>query len=278
MTDADSTAEFKVCTKCKAVKPISGFSLSRRSPSGVRAICRECDARRYAESQREKRERQAAALAERLSATTKICCQCNLEKPKTDFARSSKCIDGYRSQCKACHNANNQAYRVRNPESSRRSSERWKERNKERRNLTIRKWQEENRLRVNELARLRRLRDPDAAREYGRLWCSRPSVRIHRAVRERIRMSLLTGKAGKTFEILGYSLAELMAHLERQFSSKMSWDNYGEWHIDHIVPVSSFAAETQDDPDFRACWALSNLRPLWAHENIRKHARRTHLI
>ena len=69
-----------------------------------------------------------------------------------------------------------------------------------------------------------------------------------------------------------------MTHLERQFLPGMTWGNRGEWHIDHIVPLASFTFTSPDDPEFRAAWALTNLRPLWAKDNIRKSAKRTHLI
>lgn len=58
----------------------------------------------------------------------------------------------------------------------------------------------------------------------------------------------------------------------------MSWNNYGEWHVDHIVPVASFSFASADDADFKACWAITNLRPLWADANMQKHDKRTHLI
>lgn len=86
-------------------------------------------------------------------------------------------------------------------------------------------------------------------------------------------------KGGRHWEdLLGYSGAQLRDHLERQFLPGMTWANRGQWHIDHIVPVSSFEFTTPDCPGFKAAWALSNLRPLWATENIRKSAKRTHLI
>ena len=50
----------------------------------------------------------------------------------------------------------------------------------------------------------------------------------------------------------------------------MSWDNYGEWHIDHIIPVSSFSFDNVDSEDFKKCWSLTNLQPLWSYENIKK--------
>jgi hypothetical protein len=59
----------------------------------------------------------------------------------------------------------------------------------------------------------------------------------------------------------------------------MTWENYGPaWHIDHIVPVASFGLDGCDDDEVRACWALTNLRPMWATLNIKKGARREHLI
>ena len=52
----------------------------------------------------------------------------------------------------------------------------------------------------------------------------------------------------------------------------MSWDNYGRngWEIDHIKPISSFNFNSYKDKEFKECWSLENLQPLWAEENIRK--------
>jgi hypothetical protein len=81
---------------------------------------------------------------------------------------------------------------------------------------------------------------------------------------------------------VGYTAQELRDHLERQFLRGMTWDNYGygfgRWNIDHILPQSTFLFESIDDVAFKACWALTNLRPLWSDDNLRKQANRTHLI
>ena len=79
-------------------------------------------------------------------------------------------------------------------------------------------------------------------------------------------------------ETVGYSVSDLLEHIERQFLRGMSWENMGQWHIDHIVPLSSFTFETFDCPDFRRAWALSNLRPLWATDNLKKQAARQFLL
>jgi hypothetical protein len=69
-----------------------------------------------------------------------------------------------------------------------------------------------------------------------------------------------------------------MAHLERQFLPGMSWENRTRWDVDHIVPLKAFSFTSAEDPDFRAAWHLSNLRPLWSGDNVKKQGRRTHLI
>jgi 5-methylcytosine-specific restriction endonuclease McrA len=50
------------------------------------------------------------------------------------------------------------------------------------------------------------------------------------------------------------------------------------WHIDHIIPISSFSFSSPEDPEFKAAWALTNLRPLWAAQNISKGAKREVLL
>jgi hypothetical protein len=72
-------------------------------------------------------------------------------------------------------------------------------------------------------------------------------------------------------KLVGYSVADLIAHLEKQFKPEMNWDNYGTyWHIDHVKPKSWFAFQSAEDQSFRECWALSNLQPLEAKLNISK--------
>lgn len=68
-----------------------------------------------------------------------------------------------------------------------------------------------------------------------------------------------------------YSVEDLIFHLEKQFTPEMNWGNHGSyWHIDHIRPISSFNMTSFDCDDFKKCWALENLRPLEAIENIKK--------
>jgi hypothetical protein len=100
-------------------------------------------------------------------------------------------------------------------------------------------------------------------------------LRMSSAVRYSLRGG---GKESKWLTLVGYTVEELKNHLERQFLRGMGWDNMPKWHIDHIVPLVSFSFQSEDDPEFKAAWALTNLRPVWAKENVRKQARREHLL
>lgn len=77
---------------------------------------------------------------------------------------------------------------------------------------------------------------------------------------------------------LGYTVDELRTHIERQFVKGMGWHNKGEWHIDHIVPVSAFDVDGVEHPDFNVCFGLPNLRPMWANDNLRKNGKRLTLL
>ena len=95
-------------------------------------------------------------------------------------------------------------------------------------------------------------------------------------------------KGNSTFDILGYSAADLRKHLESMFKPWMNWENWGvynsklwddsnpntwTWQVDHIVPVISFNVKEIGDEEFNRCWSLSNLRPLSAKANILKGAK-----
>lgn len=81
------------------------------------------------------------------------------------------------------------------------------------------------------------------------------------------------GESNKVELLLGYTISELRTHLEKQFTKKMTWEKFmqGEIHIDHIHPKKSF--DLSDPEQWKVCWALPNLRPLWASDNRKKSAK-----
>lgn len=80
-----------------------------------------------------------------------------------------------------------------------------------------------------------------------------------------------SGRLGKYNLVLGYTWADLRAHLQSQFTGRMSWKNWGAvWELDHIKPVASFRYETINCPTFFECWSLANLRPLLRDANRKR--------
>ena len=136
----------------------------------------------------------------------------------------------------------------------------WRDDNRESYRRYQRKWREDNREKVN--------RDR-------RNWMKDPKNRIDNSMRCLIWLSLKGKKAGRKWqELVGYTITDLLLHLEKQFDDKMTFDNYGSyWEIDHIRPRSSFKYETTEDIEFKKCWGLENLQPLEAQENRRKGKR-----
>jgi hypothetical protein len=177
------------------------------------------------------------------------CSICKAIKPLSEFNSASANSYSITPRCRLCNQAKDrELYAI----------------NREKRIAKSAHWNRNNRARraANERDRRKNV----AHKMHGRI-----SAQIRDALR---------GEKGqrKSFELLGYTLEDLRRHLERQFTKGMSWSNMDEWHIDHIVPKSSFKITGPDDPELKRCWSLSNLRPLWAEENLRKRDSRTHLL
>lgn len=210
-----------------------------------------------------------AALAFRCALSEvncKWCAKCARVRHKDDFHKCASNPDGLQARCIECG-----------------------------RKMQV-QYQQENRNRITETHRQWVKRNASAQREYGKSYRSRTEVRVrHRRraatyrgtvagnlknrIASRIYAVLKSGKGGsRTEAIVGYSMDELRVHLERQFLRGMSWENMGEWHIDHIIPLASFTITGPDDPELRRAWSLPNLRPLWAAENIAKRDKRVTLL
>jgi hypothetical protein len=182
--------------------------------------------------------------------TEKRCFSCTEVKGIDSFSAWKFSPDGHNYECKKCHGERNKKYLAQNPsavEKRRLSSQKFKSTKYERYLVSKAKAQ----------------RKRHAER--------RPTDLLHNAIRSKIHRQLINGKGGKkTFELLGYTPEQLKRNLEKKFLPGMSWDNYGKWHIDHIIPRAAFNITSFNDIDFKRCWALSNLQPLWAMDNYTK--------
>jgi hypothetical protein len=128
-----------------------------------------------------------------------------------------------------------------------------------------REWKSKNRDHINEYTR-----------EYSRVWSkfqreTNPQYKITKNLRCRLYHALKDQnviKTQKTLDLIGCSIDFLKNWLESKFKEGMSWENYGEWHIDHIKPCSKF--NLTDEEEQKKCFCYNNLQPLWASENTSK--------
>lgn len=296
MTLLNEIPSHRVCSKCNSLKEMNEFTKAKNGKYGRSARCRSCAAAYNKENQKRisqlslaryhrinepkklaKEQKKIVAIARAVEGITKICCTCKSEKPKADFAKSSRNIDGLRRRCKECHNAANKKYRELNPDKSAASSRNWVKRNRDKVAAKKARWEKNNPGRLKELIKTWSLQNPGKIKAAQRRRLLKKGVRLHRAMSERIRR-MVFNKPAKTFDLLPYSRDELITHLEKQFQPGMCWSNYGKWHIDHIVPLASFSIYSVEDIDFKYVWSLANLRPLWAKENMAKGAKKTFLI
>ena len=92
-------------------------------------------------------------------------------------------------------------------------------------------------------------------------------------MRYRMHAALKRGKGGKRWQdLLGYTVDDLKKHLQKKFQPGMTWELFlnGEIHIDHKIPVAAHNIKDHDSHDFKRCWALKNLQPMWASDNMAK--------
>jgi len=117
----------------------------------------------------------------------------------------------------------------------------------------------------------------------------RIKLEVSRAVYSALKKINSDKQGQATFNHLPYNAQQLKAHLESKFESWMNWNNWAiynkdkwndqdsstwTWNIDHIIPQSKFYYTSLIDDDFRKCWALDNLRPYSAKQNILDNSRR----
>ena len=156
----------------------------------------------------------------------------------------------------------NRQYRLRNKEKLSEYYKEWKSANKDSVASYKKQWVTENREKMREYWR-----------EYRKdLYANDLLFSLKKRIRNLIGLSLSSrgySKRSKTFQILGCEFDEFIRHLESQFTDGMSWDNRDEWHIDHIVPLASATSED----DVMKLNHFTNLRPLWAIDNLRKGSR-----
>ena len=250
----------KVCSKCCSIKRLDDFSRSARGLLGRRADCKECHAEHKRlkrleniDDAREKGREKYASNPEKAREYTAKWRAANLEKAVAyDRAYKEKNREIIRARDRARiaadpskHAEKSRIYRQNNPDKALASTRNWIAKN------------------------------PHKPMEYMRKKLQTVQGKLQNTIRAGVHRGITSGSKGgrRTFTLLGYSKDELIVHLESLFLPGMSWKNYGEWHIDHKIPLAAHTYDTPDCPDFKRAWALSNLQPLWATDNRKKQAK-----
>ena len=176
-------------------------------------------------------------------------------------------------------------YRKKNSERLAEKQKEYADANRDKRTAQQAEYREQNRDKINERMRIYSERVRDEKRAYMQEWQKQnadsirqkraeryktdPAYRLRLNLRNRLNAAIHVGcKAGSAVRDLGCTIDEFMAYIANLFTTGMSWENWGEWHLDHIKPLASF--DLTDRNQFIIACHYTNIRPLWAEDNLRK--------
>lgn len=255
------------CKKCKIVKSLTEFH-HRNDTKKHRTVCKDClKKQQAARPKKQAKKKQSAKGAiqkwnEYIAINnhlTRCCSGCMRVLPLSMYHAKNL------MRCRDCISEQRKVFRENNKEKLKKEGDNWRE---------------ENREYLRDKTKEYRSSNKDAIRERNRIYMAKqrkinPQYRLRSAMGGALNVCLKLRNLSKCRaswqEILGYTAEELARHLEAKFTPEMTWENYGSyWHIDHVVPQSWFKYESTDSEEFKVCWALTNLQPLEAGENMRK--------
>lgn len=241
----------KWCSCCKQAKEFDTFSLNSKLVDGHNAICKDCSKNKRLENLERYKQRDAKRYQNKREELIKKAA----EYRATHQSEIKELRDKYYQENKEIIIAKNSEYRETNLDKVKATQKEYHIKNRVARNNSTRDYRKANKDKLAEYIRNRYNND-----NIYKLRC------VCRQMVRRMFKSTGIKKSHKTQEVLGYTPIELKQHIEKQFKPGMTWDNYGDWHIDHIIPISS--ARTLEEGINLS--RLENLQPLWAMENILK--------
>jgi hypothetical protein len=247
--------ETKKCSKCGKIKTLDIFYW-RKDNGTYRNDCKECQRARSRIYRLNNAEKIEAYRKNNIDKITEYNKKYNIEWRK-------KNIEHKKQEAKQWYKNNTEITKTR-------SKERYKNNigiERERR----REYYKNNAKRIYEKQKKQHSVNPCYNAWFRNKRKSDPVFRLNCNIKTAISMSLKGNKNGWHWEnIINFTLQDLISHLEKQFKDGMSWDNYGKWHVDHIIPITWWKFIAYSDKEFKQCWALCNLQPLWAIDNIKK--------
>lgn len=245
----------KTCTKCKVEKEVAEFNKYKKAKDGLQYNCKSCRKQYRQENKeriKERNKKYNQANKERRNEKQKEYYQANKEKLK-EIAKE------YRQDNKEYYKELNKEYRQSNKEIIKQYRKKYYQDNKEREKEYKKEWFQSNKEKVNEYKK-------EYQRERRK---TNPLFKMKCNLRRRTSMAFKNkgySKNTKTQEMLGVDWEIVKQHIERQFTKGMNWNNQGEWHIDHIIPLASASTSER----LKELCHYTNLQPLWAEDNLSK--------
>ncbi len=248
----------KQCATCGGKKPIEDYYKDKTHADGLASRCKQC--MQYANHVQYMKNRDARLKKQKEYA----------DERRDDIRGCSR--QYYQQNCEKLIQ-DNLDYKKKNPEKVKRWGKAYGKRHRDRIRQHYKEYYRKNREKVTNKNRQWQIVNIEKWREYqndyGKKRREKLEYRLIASIRSRIHRALMQAvKSKSTMEIIGCTVEQLKQHLESQFLPGMSWDNYGEWHIDHILPCSAF--ELQNSEEQEICFHYTNLQPLWAKDNISK--------
>lgn len=189
----------------------------------------------------------------------KKCRNCKKEKPLEFFPIKSASKDGYNAQCKKCVNDKYNKWYSDNKEKKKASVVSWYNKNRDKVISQKKEYYKNNRKDI--------INKNIAYKEHKRK--TSPFHKFKFNLRKRTNQAFKVNywvKNGTTESLLGSDYESVKKHIEKQFTKGMNWENYGKWHIDHIIPLCS----AENESELKKLCHYTNLQPLWAEDNLSK--------
>jgi hypothetical protein len=177
-----------------------------------------------------------------------ICKKCNIEKDSLDFHNDKKSKSGKQTYCKKCTKKIQSQYYLEN-----------------RKKILERKEKYRNTDYYKKRSKEYELEYSKIRKDKGKSFKVKFSMSIRDILRRCYKHKGIS-KTKKTFDILGYDVYKFKQRIECQFREGMSWENYGDWEIDHKKPISKFDINSE----VSIINSLCNLQPLWKNDNRTK--------
>jgi hypothetical protein len=164
-----------------------------------------------------------------------------------------------------CSTCCSREWRKNNHEKYRAGMDDWYARNRDHSIEYAKRWNKENPEKANASTR----KYVKGSNYYKERYHSDIEFRLRVILRARLLQSVKTNaKAGSAVKDLGCTIDEFKIYLESKFAPGMTWENMGDWHIDHIQPLAKYNLE--DLEQFKQACHYTNLQPLWKIDNLKK--------